>query len=276
MKGAVADSITHDSIMADSVMSDSAVVDSVVAGSEQMGIVLVDPVATVEPLQVEASDGGYSWIYMILVVLFSAVGLRFHNSPRYVKALLGDLIETRTRNNVFDDTVRETSLMVLLDVLWCACGGVLLWKSLVVPEWAPMGIPEGARPLEGMLLCMGMCVAYTVFLMMAYWVTGNVFSNAASTSSWLKGASASMGIQTVILLPMALLVLSQPQWNTVVLPIALGAFILGKITFIIKGFRIFFNRFSSCLLFLYYLCGLEIVPLIMTYVLTLYLSGIML
>ncbi|MDE6338919.1 MAG: DUF4271 domain-containing protein [Muribaculaceae bacterium] len=42
---------------------------------------------------------------------------------------------------------------------------------------------------------------------------------------------------------------------------------IGKIVFIYKGFRIFFQQLRSWLLFLCYLCSLEIVPLILAYLL---------
>ncbi|MDE5870106.1 MAG: DUF4271 domain-containing protein, partial [Muribaculaceae bacterium] len=65
-------------------------------------------------------------------------------------------------------------------------------------------------------------------------------------------------------------------WTVGLLEIAAGVFILGKIMFIYKGFRIFFNQISSWMLFLYYLCSVEIVPLILTYFATLQLCSILL
>ena len=68
-----------------------------------------------------------------------------------------------------------------------------------------------------------------------------------------------------MLFPLSLVALNYPKWDVPVLLIAAGVFVIGKIVFLYKGFRIFFTQISSWLLFLYYLCSLEIVPLILTY-----------
>ena len=90
---------------------------------------------------------------------------------------------------------------------------------------------------------------------------------------WVRGAAATNGAEAFLLFPFALLALTQPEWNPGVLILAGIVFILGKFLFIFKGFRIFFNQFSSWLLFLYYLCSLEIIPLLLTYGLTLTLCS---
>ena len=94
---------------------------------------------------------------------------------------------------------------------------------------------------------------------------GNVFSDRRHTQLWLKGASASIALESFVLFPVALLVLVYPQWSHALLITGGSAFLVGKIVFLYKGFRIFFAEISSWLLFLYYLCSLEIVPLILTY-----------
>ena len=82
----------------------------------------------------------------------------------------------------------------------------------------------------------------------------------------VKASAASLGLQALALFPLAMLMMSFPDWNRVVLIISIVIFIIGKIVFLIQGFRIFFTQVSSWLLFLYYLCSLEIVPIILTYV----------
>ena len=49
--------------------------------------------------------------------------------------------------------------------------------------------------------------------------------------------------------------------------------ILVKFVFIIKGFRIFFTESSLWVVFLYYLCSLEIVPMVITFGLACALLG---
>lgn len=105
---------------------------------------------------------------------------------------------------------------------------------------------------------------------------GNVFSDRQLTRLWVKGATALMGLQSFMFFPLALLSLCYAEWGGIILILAGIVFVFGKIQFIYKGFRIFFNQMSSWLLFLYYLCSLEIVPLILAYLAALQICSMLL
>ncbi len=251
--------------------------DSIAGRGEQLkGLVLDNPLV-VEPAPAHPDDD-MSWIYLLLMALFCVVAIRFHKSPHFIKTIAGDLTDTRERGNVFDDTVRETTLLVLLLIMWSLCAGVMLWslirlRSGIRAEYS-FGVPDSGA--LGTAICMAVFVVYSGAMMLAYWVVGRVFSDGPRTQSWIKGAGATAALQTFAFYPIALLLLCQPQWTPELLCAGAAVFIMGKLVFIFKGFRIFFTRFSSWLVFLYYLCSLEIVPLILTYVASLYLCSIML
>lgn len=236
--------------------------------SKHYGIVLVRPKEAETPVAAGNADKGMSWVYLALAILFCAVALKFRNNPRYISALLSDLTEVRTRNNAFDNTVRETMFLFLLNLMWIACAGIFLWQTIrytcvyLPPEYS-LGIPD--RPAPGIGLCCGVAAIYQLLMMLAYYVVGVVFSDSARAILWVKGSAASQGLEVLPLFPLALLSLFYPQWLAVLLIIAACVFVIGKIIFIFKGFRIFFTHISSWLLFLYYLCSLEIVPLILCY-----------
>lgn len=236
--------------------------DSIAAGQEKAGLVFDNPVVT--ELAPPVPSDGMSWIYVGLAVIFCLVGLCMHNSPRYWKAVAADLTATRERGNVFDETVRETTFLVLLNMMWVASAGVLLWTAV---RWLNAGLPDNST--AGIGICMGMSLLYNGAMLLAYWVSGGVFTDGRQASMWVRGAAAAAALEAVPLFPLALLALVRPEWTPILLIIAVGVFLSGKIMFIFKGIRIFFNHSSSWLLFLYYLCSLEIVPLILTYVLTL-------
>lgn len=241
-------------------------------GEIQEGIVLINPMSEyINQHEGEASvvkdSTGMSWIYVAFAALFCVVGLKFKGNAKYMRALLSDLTETRVRHNAFDDTVKETSLLVLLNIMWIACGGVMLWSLLNlttgINPMGSMGIPQ--RPALGMLICMGVAGVYLAILNLAYFTVGNVFADSKETKLWLKGSGASIGLETFLLFPIALLLLGYPEWSETLLILGGIVFGIGKIIFLYKGFRIFFAQISSWLLFLYYLCSLEVVPLILTY-----------
>ena len=252
---------------ADSIAPLQAVLPDSLRGEELTPIVLENPVVLEEVPKARTPD--VSWVYVVFILLFCLVGLRVKHGKRSIGALFAGLTETRLRGNVFDDTVRETSFTVLLNLLWVASAGVLLWQ-LVATGSEMMEGPDLRRGESlGIAICMGASLLYLGAMMLGYWVVGSVFTDTRRTHAWLKGAASSTGLETLILFPVALLVMCQPQWTRELLIIGAVAFILGKTAFILKGFRIFFTRFSSWLLFLYYLCSLEIIPLILIYALTL-------
>lgn len=269
------DSLAMDSLTADSLTADSAALP--VPGETASGLVMVSDVMSAGDAP-ERNDGGMSWIFLGISLLFCVIGLRFQNSSRYLKALVVDLTQTRTRQNAFDETVNETSFLLLLNLLWAVCGGVLWWffvRGTMPSDPAfSFGIPD--RPAVGMGLCMGICAVYLILMQAAYWMVGTVFTDPRHTRIWMKGATASYALCSMLFFPLAMLALCYSGWVPILLRIAAGVFIFSKIVFIFQGFRIFFTQFSSWLLFLYYLCSLEIVPLTITYFATLQICSLVL
>ncbi|MDE6670133.1 MAG: DUF4271 domain-containing protein [Muribaculaceae bacterium] len=267
----------NDIAVADSV----AVTDTIAVppGELNEGIILTPP----PRIELKGEGGqtlGMSFILLGLFVIFATVCLRFKNNVRYLQVLWRDLIEIRMRHNVFDDTVRETSFLVLLNLLWCASAGVLL-HSLVTLTWnngltaadSRPPLPEWS-PLP-MAICIGVATCYTLFMLGALWITGMVFTDRGRAALWVKGYSAAQGLLSFIFFPLALLCQSYPDEQMTFLYVAGGALAIAKLIFIWKGLRIFFNQFSSWVLFLYYLCSLEIVPLILTYIAAMLLCALM-
>ncbi|MDE6335094.1 MAG: DUF4271 domain-containing protein, partial [Muribaculaceae bacterium] len=243
--------------------------DSVKLKTKTFGMVLDAPeVPTVK--ESNSRNMGMSFILAGLFLLFCILGLRFRNNSKYISALLHNLVDVRERSNVFDETVRETAFIVLLNLLWSCSAGIVLCALLAytVPAdpAASFGLPAlTAKPALCTAVCMGLMILYTCGMALAYLTVGTVFYDALHAKMWLKGFCASQGLLAIVFFPLALLLLYCPQWWQELLWTALGCFLITKFVFIWKGFRIFFTQFSSWVLFLYYLCSLEIVPLILTY-----------
>lgn len=205
-----------------------------------------------------------SWLLGGIMVLLVVICFRYSRNTRYFYALVDDLTEVRVRHNAFDDTVRETSFLLLLNLIWSVCGGVMLYVliSYGSGEAAAFG---SVRMVQGSALCAAVVVGYTLTMTMLYFMVGNVFSDSGKTNLWIKGYLASQGLDSIVMVPSAILSLVLPESAVAMLIVAGIAFIATKIVFIFKGFRIFFNQSASWVLFLYYLCSLEIVPLILVY-----------
>ncbi len=116
------------------------------------------------------------------------------------------------------------------------------------------------------------CV-YIGAMWVCYTVVGKVFSDSLHTWLWVRGYTAGTGLGGAVFFPLALSALAYPQFTTPIVIIAFAMLILVKLIFIIKGFRIFFTESSLWVVFLYYLCSLEIVPLVITFGLACSLLG---
>ncbi|MDE5887265.1 MAG: DUF4271 domain-containing protein [Muribaculaceae bacterium] len=271
-----------DSIAADSLVLDSIAADSIsTVDSLSYGVVLTPP-EHIEARPKPGESTGMSIILATVIILFAIIGLRFRNNRKYVISLRRNLVETRLRQNVFDETVRETTFLVLLNLLWSFSAGILLFTFLRLHSFTiftyhfslPFPPSLQIHPAISMGICIAVMNAYSGFMAIAYTVVGSVFSDLRRAKIWLKGFSASQGLLSFLWFPLALISIFYPEWSAVILLIALSSFILAKIVFIWKGFRIFFTQFSSWVLFLYYLCSLEIVPLILTCLGALFLCGL--
>lgn len=254
----------------DSIAAATDTLDLTAEGETACGIILTDPgaayAAPASPHVTDSHWGEMSWVYLALAVMFCAIGIKFKGNSRYMKALYDDLTDTRLRSNLFDETVKETSLLVLLNLMWVLNVGIMLWGLVEMSTPAEGSLPRPESAPVGIAICVGVTAVYQGLMYVAYWIVGNVFSDRVHTRLWVKGAAASTGMGAFLMFPLSLMSLIYPGWRETILIVAACVFAVGKIVFLYKGFRIFFAEISSWLLFLYYLCSLEIVPLVLTYI----------
>ena len=253
-------------------LSDSIIAitpDSLSSADPVYGILLTPPKSPDVPRRQKPSD--LSWITLSLFLVFFIACFRFQNNIKFIGAIGRSLLVVKERNSIFDDTVRETSFVIILNLLWCVATGVILYRLL---QAVPDGMFLSANPVgaaAGMAICMGVAVIYSLFMTGACLTVGNLFSDALHAGMWVRGYAASQGILGVAFFPLALAMICWPTHEIPLLWIAAVLFILARSLFIWKGFRIFFTHSSSWVLFLYYLCSLEIVPLILSYAAAAYL-----
>ena len=221
-----------------------------------------------------------SWIYVILFAVFFLVCLRVRGNFKFLHAFFRDLVVVRERENMFNATVTETSLIFLVMLLTGCSVGVLLYSAVgsfgaTVPlhaELPSLGVAVSGQFLSTMV-CMGLACVYIGAMWVCYTVVGRVFSDALHTWLWVRGFTAGTGLSAAVFFPLALLAIAYPEWSMQIVVAGFAMLILVKFVFIIKGFRIFFTESSLWVVFLYYLCSLEIVPLVITFGLACALLG---
>ena len=246
----------------DSIFSNSGISDTIVANPEPDFVLLMEPPEVPKPELRSHRQDGTSYILGALFLLFLIIALRFRNNMKYIWRLSKDLIDTRIRHNVFDDTVRETSLIFLLNTLWCVSTGIIIYYSF---SFFNSGETAGLLPWLGIVIGISLAVAYTLFMLLAYFGVGWIFSDGEHARLWTKGFTASQALMSPLYFIIALLAIGQPQLAPFVTISAVIVFFAIRLLFIWKGLKIFFNHKGSYLLYLYYLCSLEVVPLILLY-----------
>ena len=221
-----------------------------------------------------------SWIYVILFSVFFLTCIRVRGNFKFLGAFFRDLAVVRERENLFDATMRETSFIFLVLLLSGCSIGVLLADAIplfgpdipVRPEIPYLGISFGGELMPAVI---GMVIAcgYIGAMWVCYTIVGKVFSDTLHTWLWVRGFTAGTGLGAAVFFPLALLALTYPQFTPQIVIAAFAMLILVKFLFIVKGFRIFFTESSLWVVFLYYLCSLEIVPLVITFGLACSLLG---
>ena len=221
-----------------------------------------------------------SWIYVILFTVFILTCIRVRGNFKFIGAFFRDLVVVRERENLFDVTVKETSFIFLALLLSGCSIGVLL--SLAVPIFGgsvpiKSELPDFGFAITGDLLpavtCMTLACVYIGAMWICYAVVGKVFSDTLHTWLWVRGFTSGIGLAAAVFFPLALSALAYPAFAREIVLVAFAMLILVKLLFIVKGFRIFFTESSLWVVFLYYLCSLEIVPLVITFGLACALLG---
>lgn len=250
-----ADSLARVKAIADS----TAHADSVKTASSLTKAIIVVPGKQAEsrPPAQEALQS--SWVIAVLALLFCLFGLRYRGNARFLKGLLKQAVEIRKRNNMFDETVRESLVSMLMNLLTAGSIGLLLSRLL---EWQGQGFDTAAH----MGVCIGCAVGYTLVVPGCQLIFGSVFAGRQTAMEWVKGFSAGMALLAIPLFPIALVALCSPSLAKAALVVAAICFTLAKLVYIYRAFRIFMTESSSWVVFLYYLCNLEIIPIIITYV----------
>lgn len=190
-----------------------------------------------------------------ILVLIMLVVFNINSCRRVISNIPGDLLKVRQRNNNFDDhTASETRIYILIIILMCFSQAILMLAAaggIAIARTSPMA----------MLSLAGIAASFYIAQTATYFVIGYAFVDMTATRQWIRGFNASQALLSLLLIVPALLAVIYPDTAAMMVTIGLTAYILSRILFIIKGFRIFYNKIPSLLYFILYLCAIEIVPL---------------
>lgn len=172
----------------------------------------------------------------------------------------------------FADTLRQKTVRIASGLqfwvlLLCISEAVLIYTSMYASADAVVTKGVFAR----VCLLSGVAAAYYLLQLCGYRVLGYVFGSVCDSSSdtpvdagvWLTGwFIRSQAILGVVLCMPAMVLMCHPSLWVPCSIISVLLYILARIVFIVKSFRIFYDKMLSWVCLILYLCALEIAPVL--------------
>ena len=219
--------------------------------------------AGVEPAARTRLPGYDSGVLVMLLVVFLFLSYNIGHYSTLLTNFGADLFSVRKRKDVFEQhTYSETGLLISIVIMACFSEGILLNSALgglgIVATQAlgVFGIIAGLTVIA---------IVYYLWQLLAYRFTGYLFTDRLSARMWLVGFNSSQALAGMLLVIPAVVVLFNPGAASVMVPIAAALYLITRLIFIWKGFRLFYDQIGSIVYFILYLCSLEIVPLVLIY-----------
>lgn len=196
-----------------------------------------------------------------IVVILLAVALSFNGVRRVMTSLWGKLLSTRQRDAFRAETTSgEWRTLLLLLLQTTVLGGIILTSALA---WAQPALFHADMPTT--LIITALSSLWLLFQYSAYFTIGYAFAPGEAAHIWIEGFTASIVILGPTLLLPAIVVLFYPAFSLYAIATAASFYLIARVVFICKSFRIFYTNFASIVYFILYLCSLELVPIVILY-----------
>ena len=205
---------------------------------------------------------GYdSGVLCMLIAVFLLLAFNMRHCSTFIKNFSYDLWSVRRTDNTFVvRTFSETGIQMSIVLLACLCEGIIVNAAMTSG-----GISTPLPAFHEIAALSATAVVYYLWQICAYRVVGYVFTDKLSARQWLKGFNASYALLGIMLVIPALIVLFNPGAAAVVVTVGTVCYLIVRLIFIFKGFRLFYDNFGSLLYFILYLCTLEIVPVVLIF-----------
>ena len=210
----------------------------------------------------------------LLLAGLLAVTLSYHTGYKYIENFFHYMFSTKRRENLFEDrTVNETSILAALIANTCIVEGFLMYFAVQLLRPALSASLQSNVFLHIGTFCV-LALGFYVVQWLVYKVLGYTFSDKVGSRLWVDGFKATQSFLGLLLLPVLVLLMLYPASGKLLLSIAALLYLVARLIFIYKGFRIFYSNLSSFLFFILYLCAVEIVPLVILTTVTIWLCDI--
>ncbi len=223
-------------------------------------IARADYVDGIAPQPRRELPGYNSAVMTLLIGVFLVIALNLRHYTTFLKTFTHNLFSVRKRTNMFDEkqTANEARVLISLIILLCLSEGILLFTAI---EREGFVIDN----FTGIIVFTALAGGYYLFQIAAYSTVGYVFTTPRRAVTWMKGFNASQALLGITLTLPAVIALFNPGLSSGLLTISAALYLIARLIFIYKGFRIFYNNSLALVYFILYLCSLEIIPLIIIY-----------
>ncbi len=228
--------------------------------------------APTSPLTSPLHDTGT--MTMVLAAVFIVVA-SYRTGYKYFEQFLHNMFSVRRRENVFEDrNINETWTLTALTLSTCVMEGVMAFHAIdyLVPS---LGTSLHGSVFAHVAMFTGLALVFFLMQLLVYTVVGHTFADGIATKLWTDGFKAAHSLLGIALVPIVGVLLVLPSSCKIMLILAAILYILCRIPFICKGFRIFYHGIQSLVYFILYLCAVEIVPLVMISAGTVYLCTVL-
>ena len=270
---AAADTVAHYSPQYLDGFPVTAAADTTLGSIDTLAVMEVPPKGEAMPFARSPLHDTPSMVLLIAGLI--AVALSYHTGYKYIENFFHYMFSTRRRENMFEDhTVNETSILAALIANTCIVEGFLIYMAvqLLRPDLAPS--LQSNTFLHIGAFCT-IAVGFYAIQWLIYIIMGYTFSDKEGTKLWLDGFKATQAFLGLVLLPVLVLLMVYTSHGKMLLGVAALLYLVARVIFIFKGFRIFYSNLSSYLYFILYLCAVEIVPLVILTGVTIWICGIL-
>lgn len=209
-----------------------------------------------EPIERPGHTGHNQGVISLIVVIVLCLCLLFKNIERVWGSLIKKLFHQRNEQPLEHNTdVERRTILFLLLV-------AVIFISLLSSAGLSRILPWVFRfDMATTMKMIALVAGLFIFQYIAYWTVGYTFTNDEGRKRWIDGFTAAMTLLGLTLLLPGLGVLFYPSITMAAVYCGIVLYIVARILFICKGFRIFYTNSLSIVYFILYLCSLEIVPI---------------
>ena len=219
-----------------------------------------DPSAMLTPMLRPALPGSDSGVMALVLGALLLGAVAFPVVMRLWRAFASSLFQAHRRRTGASTELTANERWALLGAMaqTAVMEGLLIF-SLLCPPGASLG---PLSPLAAAGAIVGAVVAVTAVQAAGYRVVGFTFAPSAEASrDWLRTFALTQALLGYLLLIPALASLFYPAQAPLLAAIGGGLYVLARIVFYIRSFRIFYDGIFSIVYFFLYLCTLEIAPI---------------